>query len=187
MSESAICAMTETWRGAKKRLNRPIRAGSPTCCFKSFTRSALVASSAGPRLKSIVARRENKNVTASTAKSGRNLMMTEKLTDESKPWSCCRSKSLHQELRTRPTAPPKIASRKPSQSNCLTIRQRDAPTARRTAISFERDVPRARSILARFRQAMSKTAPAMNMSKVAINVIGPSSSGCVLMLKRDGF
>src|SRR5437588_3548080 len=37
--ERAICAMTEICRGAKNRLKRPIRAGSPTCCFKSLTRS----------------------------------------------------------------------------------------------------------------------------------------------------
>src|SRR5207248_4248811 len=51
---------------------------------------------------------------------------------------------------------------------------------------LERAVPRASSMLARFRQAISNTAPAIAMSNVAIDVIGPSSSGCVLKLKRDG-
>ena len=83
-------------------------------------------------------------------------------------------------------APPQTASRNPSHKSCLTICQRDAPTARRTAISFEREVPRASSMFARFKHAISKTAPAIAMSNVAISVIGPSSSGCVLRLNRDG-
>jgi hypothetical protein len=66
------------------------------------------------------------------------------------------------------------------------IRQRDAPTASRTAISFDREVARASSMFARFKHAMSNTAPAIAISNVAINVIGPSSSGCVLRLNRDG-
>src|SRR2546427_385816 len=45
-------------------------AGSPACCFKSFTRSAFDVLSAGPRLKSIVAKRQKRNVTARTAASG---------------------------------------------------------------------------------------------------------------------
>ena len=94
---------------------------------------------------------------------------------------------LHQTLRASPTAPPAIASSDPSHNNCRTIRQRDAPIAIRIAISLERDVPRASSMFARFRLAMSRTAPAIPMSKVAINAIGPSSSGPVLRLKREGF
>ena len=66
------------------------------------------------------------------------------------------------------------------------ILQRDAPIASRIAISFEREVARASSMLARFKHAMSSTAPAIAISNVATNVIGPSSSGCVLRLKRDG-
>ena len=68
----------------------------------------------------------------------------------------------------------------------LTICQRDAPTARRIAISLERDVPRASNMFARFKQAMSRTAPAIAMSNVAISVSGPSSSGCVLSPNRAG-
>ena len=82
--------------------------------------------------------------------------------------------------------PPQTASKNPSHNNCLTICQRDAPTASRTAISFERDVPRASNMFARFKQAMSRTAPAIAMSNVAISVSGPSFSGCVLRLNRDG-
>ena len=187
MSESAIWAMTEICRGAKKRLKRPMRAGSPTCCLRSLTRSALVAFMAGPRLKSIVARRQNKNVAASTVASGRNFTTIEKLVEASRPTELLKKKIVapgadHEADR----AAAKSEQTSPSQSNCLTICQRDAPTASRTAISFERAVPRASNMLARFRQAISNTAPAIAMSNVAINVIGPSSSGCVLKLKRDG-
>ena len=42
-------------------------------------------------------------------------------------------------------------------------------------------------MFARFRQAMRRTAPAIAMSNVPIKVIGPSSSGDVLRLNRDGF
>ena len=187
MSESAICAMTEMWRGAKKRLKRPMRAGSPTCCFKSLTRSALVALSAGPRLKSTVASRQNRNVTLSTNAFGFRSTTKEKFTLFSKVVSEWSRRLLHQTLRISPTTPPHTASNKPSASNCLTIRQRDAPSARRRAISLARAVPRASNILARFKHAMSRTAPAIAVSNVPISVTGPSSSGDVLKLKRDGF
>ena len=163
-----------------------MRAGSPTCSFRSLTRSAFVAFNAGPRLKSIVAMRQNNNVIASTVASGRNFTTNEKLTDASKPRSCWSKASLHQALRIRPMTPPQTASKNPSHNNCLTICQRDAPTARRIAISLERDVPRASNMFARFKQAMSRTAPAIAMSNVAISVSGPSFSGCVLRLNRDG-
>ena len=84
MRESAIWIMTEICRGAKKRLTRPIRAGSPTCCLRSLTRSAFVAFNAGPRLKSMVATRQNRKVIVSTAASGRSLTTSEKLVEASK-------------------------------------------------------------------------------------------------------
>ena len=130
--------------------------------------------------------RQNKNVISSTVVSGRNLTTKEKFTDASKPRSCWSKASLHQALRIRPMTPPQIASKNPSHNNCLTICQRDAPTARRTAISLERDVPRASNMLVRFKQAMSKTAPAIAISNVATSVSGPSSSGCVLRPNRAG-
>ena len=83
MSESAICAMTEICRGAKKRLRRPTRAGSPTRCFRSFTRSAFVAFNAGPRLKSIVASTQKRRVMPSTVASGRSFTTKEKFTEDS--------------------------------------------------------------------------------------------------------
>ena len=186
MRESAICDMTEMCRGAKNRLRRPMRAGSPTCCFKSLTRSALVAFSAGPRLKRTVARRQNKNVTPRMGRFGLRSRMKEKFMLLSKAAREFSRRLLHHTLRTRPTTPPQIASSKPSASNCLMICQREAPSARRSAISFARVVPRASSMLARFKQAISNTAPAIAMSKVAINVIGLLSGGDVLRSKRDG-
>ena len=65
------------------------------------------------------------------------------------------------------------------------MRQRLAPSARRTAISLARAVPRASSMFARFKLAMSNTAAAMPMRRAPINVTGPSSSGPVLRLKRE--
>ena len=62
--------------------------------------------------------------------------------------------------------PPKSESTKPSVRSCLTIRPRLPPSARRIAISFRRAVPRASNMLARFKQATSKTTPAMPESNM---------------------
>ena len=177
MSESAICAMTEICRGAKNRLKRPTPAGSPGCCFRSLTRSVFVAVSAGPRLKRTVAMRQNKKVMHRTNAFGCKFTMSEKLTEPeaSKRPSEWSRRSLHQRLMMRPSAPPRIARSNPSKSNWRTIRQRDAPSARRNAISFARVVPRASSMFARFRLATNKTTAAMPISRVATSVIGPSS------------
>ncbi len=67
------------------------------------------------------------------------------------------------------------------------IRQRDEPSARRIAISLARAVPRASSMFARFKLAMSRTAAAIDIMSTPIKPIGPSSDGVVLRLKRDGF
>ena len=65
------------------------------------------------------------------------------------------------------------------------------PPARSAKGDAERHFLRARSAaseqhVGRFRLAISRTAPAMHMSSVAIKVMGPSSSGPVLRLNRDG-
>ena len=179
--------MTEMWRGAKNRLSRPIRAGSPTCCFKSFTRSVFVAFKAGPRLKSNVASRQTRKVALRTVTLGWRSATKLKLSEPSMRPSECNMRPLHQMLTASPMAPPAIASNNPSDNNWRTIRHREAPMAIRTAISFAREVPRASNMLARFRLAMSRTAPAIAISRVAISAIGPSSSGPVLRLKRLGF
>jgi hypothetical protein len=41
-------------------------------------------------------------------------------------------------------------------------------------------------MFARFKLAMSKTAPAIPINNVPMSVTGPSSSGDVLILNRDG-
>ncbi len=69
--------------------------------------------------------------------SGVRSTTNEKFTELSKRASECSRRLLHQTLRMSPTTPPQIASNKPSASNCRTIRQRDAPRARRSAISFD--------------------------------------------------
>src|SRR6476620_1229798 len=108
--------MTEMWRGAKKRLNRPIRAGSPTCCFKSLTKSAFVALRAGPKLKRTVAIKQKRKVTATIEKFGLKSSTKEKLklllNREPSEWS---RKLLDHTLRRSPTTPPQSARSSPSQ------------------------------------------------------------------------
>ncbi len=186
VSESAICAMTSRCRSAKKRLSRPTCAGSPTCCFKSFTKSARDAFRAGPRLKRRVATRQIRKVTVRTVASGRNRTTMEKFIEPKRLPNDPRRRLLLQRLMNKPSAPPARARNIPSQSSCLTIRQRLAPSASRRAISLERFAPRANSMLARLRQAMSRTAAAIASKSVPIRPIGPSSDGVVLILKRDG-
>jgi hypothetical protein len=67
------------------------------------------------------------------------------------------------------------------------MRQRLAPSASRSAISLRAGGAAGQSMFARFKLAMSKTAPAMAISSTPMRVIGPSSSGDVLILTRDGF
>ena len=61
------------------------------------------------------------------------------------------------------------------------MRARLPPSARRIAISFRRDVPRASSMFARFKQATSKTTPAMPVRSAPMATIGPVSPGLVLV------
>ena len=126
-------------------------------------------------------------VTASTAVSGCKSRTMEKLTEPSRVLKERRRRSLHQMLTASPANPPATARRRPSQSNCRTIRQRDAPRARRTAISLARAVPRARSMLARLRLAMSRDAPAHRREQRADERDRPSSSGECAMLKREAY
>ena len=161
-------------------------AGSPACCFRSLTRSAFDALSAGPRLNNIVAKRQKRNVTARTEASGFIFNTIEKFIEVKSVLSEWRSRPLLHRLKKRPNAPPTMARRRPSHKSCRMMRQRLAPRARRKAISLARAVPRARSMFARFKLAMSNTAAAMPMRRAPITVTGPSSEGVVLMLKREG-
>ena len=65
-------------------------------------------------------------------------------------------------------------------TSCWISRRRPLPSAWRIAISRRRAAPRARSRLARFRQATTRTSPAMNISSAASVPIGPSPWGCEL-------
>ena len=60
---------------------------------------------------------------------------------------------------SRPTAPPARLTSTLSVMSCWSRRSRVAPSAVRTAISFERVAARARSRLATLAQAMSSTNP----------------------------
>ena len=60
---------------------------------------------------------------------------------------------------SKPTPPPSAASNTLSVRNCRVSRERLAPSARRKAISFCRTAARARSRLATFAHAISRTNP----------------------------
>ncbi len=87
----------------------------------------------------------------------------------------------------RPPAPPKSESSSPSVSSCRTKRPRLAPSDKRIATSRRRAAPRAKSMFARFRQAMSSTAPDMPMSTMLIADESWSFVGLVLIAVRDSF
>ncbi len=63
-----------------------------------------------------------------------------------------------------PTNAPTPASRAPSANNCRSRRLREAPSARRTAISRSRVLARASNRLARFAHAINNTRPVMASS-----------------------
>ena len=100
--------MTEMWRGAKKRLKRPMRAGSPTCCFRSLTRSALRCFQRRPETEEQGRKQDRtENVTASTSASGC------KIDDEAKSSSSREAQRTNaggdrctKRSRTEPTTPP---------------------------------------------------------------------------------
>ena len=81
---------------------------------------------------------------------------------------------------TSPPTPPSRASTNPSLRSCRTIRQRLAPSARRSAISFRRAVARASSMFARFRHATNKTTTAIPSSKGAMALSPVSADGLLL-------
>ena len=64
---------------------------------------------------------------------------------------------------TRPPAHPAADSSRLSTSSCRTMRPREAPTARRTAISRWRPAARTRSRPATFAHAMSSTSPTITI------------------------
>ena len=87
-----------------------------------------------------------------------------------------------------PPAAPASASSSPSVSSCRTIRPRPPPTASRIAISLRRAAPRASSMLAMFRQAMSSTTPESAISAAAAPAGPASEDGDVLVPSRgSGF
>ena len=83
-SARVIWAMTSRCRGAKKRVSRPVAVDSAPWFFSSLTMSVRADFSAGPRLKSSVARRQKPKVTASTTASGRKSAVSEKFIDPSR-------------------------------------------------------------------------------------------------------
>jgi hypothetical protein len=83
------------------------------------------------------------------------------------------SKRMVQEETASPRKPPSIKSNKLWSNSWPTMRLRLAPSARRTAISFWRDVARAISRFATLAQAISRTSPT-----IAINAQSGAFRNC---------
>ena len=171
----------------KKRLKRPVQAGSPTCCFRSLTKSARVAFNAGPRLKSNVASRQNRNVTARTRRQDARSTTKEKFIE---PRSAPSNEGADY-CTKRSRADPRRRRRWQAAilRKAIAGRSASAMPRARDALRFPWRAPcRERATCWRdSRLAMSRTAPAIAINKVPMSVTGPSSSGVVLRLKRDGF
>ena len=187
MRESAICAMTEMWRGAKKRLQTPRASGFADLLFEIVHEIRPGRFQSRPQTEERVWReakekgdREHGRVRPEIEDEGEIQRAEERAKERSE-----QVVAPDAQEQTGDSAADQRRS-KPSHSNCRTMRQREAPSARRSAISLFRAVPRASSMFARFKLAMSNTAPAIAMSSVPMSVTGPSSSGEVLILKRDG-
>ena len=179
-SENAICATTSGLRGKKRQRRRTT--SSPACSFKSPMTELRESFRAGPSAKQIVPIRQKPNVTARTGKLGPPFQTTSSgirtLIERA-------SRPEHQMPSINPPTPPSKASSNPSVSNCRTIRHRLPPSARRSAISFRRAVPRASNILARLRHATNRTMAAIPISNGAIAATSLSSGGSSLIEKRE--
>ena len=101
-------------------------------------------------------RNERPSVKPSTRRSSRGLSA---LISRPPHSVTSKSPSLIQNAKRTPSAPPTAASKTLSVNNCLTNRQRLAPTASRTAISFLRDDARTSNRFATFAHAISSTTP----------------------------
>ncbi len=89
---------------------------------------------------------------------------------------------------SRPSTPPASASSRLSVSSWRTSRSRLAPSAVRTAISFERAAARASNRLATLAQAMSSTNPTAPSSTSSAGRTSPTArwaSGVVTRLQSD--
>ena len=85
---------------------------------------------------------------------------------------------------SRPPAAPASASSSPSVSSCRTIRARPPPTASRIAISLRRADPRASSMFAMLRHAISSTTPDSPIRNAAAPAGPASDDGDVLVPSR---
>src|SRR5438309_9265763 len=89
-----------------------------------------------------------------------------------------------QKARITLAAPPKAAKSRPSVSSCRTSRPRRAPIARRTEISFCRDLLRASSRLATLAQAISRTSPATRSEEHTSELQSQFHLVCRLLLEK---
>jgi hypothetical protein len=95
------------------------------------------------------------NANASTSGDGR-VLMGRNVETENASESSSRAAPI---ATTRPAMPPPMASRMLSTSACVTICDREAPIAIRTAVCVRRATERASSRFATFAQAISSTSP----------------------------
>src|SRR5262245_55507275 len=128
--------------------------------FMTAFKSGRVARKAGTNPKAMPLRNDMRNEKLSTRQSGVRLSAVLPKSPPSKRAKTegKNSRRLHHDSST-PARPPDPASKKLSASNCRVKRQRLAPNARRTPISFWRDFARANNMLAMLEQAISNTIP----------------------------
>ena len=129
---------------------------SPGLSLSAGVRSTWVERSAGERPNRIPESIETVAAKPNTRRSGDTL----KLIGQRPLAMKATSMFVPQKARITLAAPPKAAKSRPSVSSCRTSRPRRAPIARRTEISFCRDLLRASSRLATLAQAISRTSPA---------------------------
>ena len=172
---SEICETTSVARSRLRIVARSLRAPSRSVCC----RSSREARSAGNKPKptphasaSTVANASTGTLSVASSRRGtpKGLLCTKKRTPTA--------------ATPNPTAAPAIARMRLSVSSCATMRGRPAPNAFRTAISFRRTAPRARSRFAMFTQAMRSTRPTAPSRMSSSGRTGPtihSRSGVAMM------
>ena len=97
----------------------------------------------------------------------------------------CASAAMLHDASSMPPAAPASARINPSVSSWRTMRARPPPTASRIAISFRRAEPRASSMLAMFRHAISSTTADTAIS-IAPPTAGPVSEDGEVLVPRRG-
>ncbi len=170
-------ASSETTSRLRRRCRRRCR--PPSLCplrppaFSEVLRSTLTARQTGARPNKMPVASEMANVNAATVAlisiSSRRGML---------PGFMARTTERLNSAMARPAAPPRIASRILSVSNCRTIRCQPAPRAVRMATSFSRPAARVSSRLATLAQAISSTSVTEPTSTSSARRTSPTTCSC---------